>query len=156
MYVRNYEYWSDDVAGTPQLMTSGPSDDVDLVIGSGSGAPPTSTDPTPNEKPPSLIIFEHNQTIFINTVTTSRIFINVTYEPRTPRGILVWRHEGAIISSRTDPRVRILSNGGLTIRSIRPTDSGLYTVEVSNRVGTESANFTVHLQCECNMHVIFP
>ena len=149
------------LVGIPHPTTSGPSDDDDLLMGSGSGsgsglgsgAPPTPTDPTPNEEPPSLVIFEPNRTISVNTVTTSRIFINVTYEPGTPRGLLVWRHEGAIISSRTDSRVSILSNGGLKIRSIRPEDRGLYTVEVSNRVGIESANFTIRLECECNMHV---
>lgn len=145
-----------NIVGIPQPTTFGPSDDDDDVLvgsGSGSGSGAT-TDSTPNEKPPSLVVFERNQTILINTATTSRIFINVTYEPGTPRGLLAWRHEGAIISSRTDSRVSILGNGGLTIRNIRPADRGLYSVEVSNRVGIDSANFTILLECEyCNMHV---
>ena len=107
-----------------------------------SGTPPTS-DPTASDRPPRLIVFEANQTILLDTATTSRLLINVTYDPGSPQGLLVWRHNGVVISSRTDPRVSVLTNGGLTIRSVRPSDRGEYSVMVLNRAGNSSANFTV-------------
>lgn len=127
-------------------MTVG-SGEQDTEVDNGSGTTPTA-DPTSSERPPRLIVFEVNQTILLDAATTSRLLINVTYDPGSPQGLLVWRHNGVVISSRTDPRVSVLSNGGLTIRSVRPSDRGVYSVFVLNRLGNSSADFTVLIKCE--------
>ena len=58
-----------------------------------------------------------------------------------------------VISSRTDPRVSVLRSGGLTIRNVRSSDNGLYSVTVMNRIGTETANFIVLVRSKCSARV---
>lgn len=128
----------------PPALSAG-SGDTDDDIASGSGALPT-TDSTPVERAPSITVFQSNRTILVDTAITTRLFINVTHDSGSPQGLLVWQHNRFIISSRTDPRVNVLSSGGLTIRNVRDSDRGLYTVTVSNRLGAVSANFTVFLK----------
>lgn len=56
---------------------------------------------------------------------------------------------GAVISSRTDPRVTVLGSGGLTIRNVRASDGGLYTVTASNRAGSVTEAFQVVVNGWC-------
>lgn len=114
--------------------------------GSGSLTTETPTSETP-DRPPVLI--SHNSNfLLINPATSARFFVNVTFDAGSPPGLLMWRHNGSIISSRTDPRVTILARGGLTIRNVKFSDSGMYTVTVSNRVGERSINYSVAFQCK--------
>ena len=99
------------------------------------------------ERAPSIDTLMTNSTIRI-TKTVTRLFINITHDPGNPRAQLTWEHNGVLISSRTDPRVSILSGGGLTIRNVRASDRGLYTVTVTNRIGNETENFRVLIECE--------
>lgn len=76
----------------------------------------------------------------------ARLFIFLHYNVGSPRGFLVWRLNGSIISSRTDVRVTVLGGGGLTIRDISPRDEGQYNVTVANELGSESRLFNVFIR----------
>ena len=119
--------------------------------GSGSGALPLTTAPPPTVNPvvpPRLVVLETNRNIWFDNTNNTHLFINVTYDPGNPRGLLQWRRNGVRLSSRMDPRVTILSQGGLSIRSVRPSDRGLYTVSASNSIGTSSESFSIFIRCK--------
>ncbi len=112
----------------------------------GTDTPPTAV---PEEQAPSISIPQPNlTTILINTTATSRLLINISYNPGNPPGLLTWRKNGRIVSSRTDPRVNILSGGGISVRSVVPSDRGHYMVTASNRLGNQSEVFLVFVTCE--------
>ena len=81
-------------------------------------------------------------------VNNSRLFIQVLIDAGSPPGLLVWRHNGSLVSSRTNPRVNILAGGGLTVRNVMFSDSGMYTVSVSNLLGESIKKFRVLFQCK--------
>ena len=87
------------------------------------------------------IIASFNKLITVRP--SARLFIGLRYDVGSPRGFLVWRFNGSVISSRTDPRVTVLEGGGLTIRNISSSDAGQYNVTVANGLGSESRLFTV-------------
>lgn len=140
-------YYFLDASDSPT--TEPDAGDTEFETGSGASS---NTNATLTDFLPRLNVFEPNRSILIDTAT-SRLFINVSYNPGHPEGFLVWKHNYVVISSRTDPRVTVLSGGGLTIRNLRPSDRGVYTVMVSNRLGSGSANFTVFIQCK--RHIVF-
>ena len=81
-------------------------------------------------------------------VNNSRLFIQVLIDAGSPTGLLLWKHNGSLVSSRTNPRVNILAGGGLTVRNVMFSDSGMYTVSVSNRLGESIKKFRVLFQCK--------
>ncbi len=88
----------------------------------------------------------------INPVSSDRrLFISVAVNYGRPVGHLSWTHNGSVVSSRTDPRVSILTSGSLTIRNVQFSDAGLYQLMVSNRAGNLSYDFTVRSQCKCQV-----
>ena len=81
-------------------------------------------------------------------VNNSRLSIQVLIDAGSPSGLLVWRHNGSLVSSRTNHRVNILAGGGLTVRNVMFSDSGMYTVSVSNRLGESIKKFQVRFPCK--------
>ena len=108
-------------------------------------------------EPTEEISSENNLHVYSNHIITLRsspgaqLFINVTFETRSFSDLYQWKHNGRLISSRTDPRVTILSRGGLAIRDIKPSDRGLYTVTLSNQFRSRSENFMVFIDCKCDV-----
>ena len=101
--------------------------------GLGSGIPPEAF-------PPSLFVTSGQN---IGVIPSARLFINITYNVGSPRGFLMWRLNGSIISNRTDPRVTVLGGGGLIIRNMSSRDEGQYNVTVANELGSDSRIFNV-------------
>lgn len=121
-----------------------------MVVGSGEDENGSGEIPTTEsyDRLPT-ITSGSSHVLFINpTVNNMRLFIRVTYDAGSPPGFLVWRHNGSVISSRTNPRVSILSGGGLTVRNAKFSDSGMYNVTVSNRLGQSIENFRVLFRCK--------
>ena len=83
--------------------------------------------------------------LLINSAVNSQLFIQVLIDAGNPSGLLLWRHNGSLVSSRTNPRVNILAGGGLTVRNVMFSDSGMYTVSVSNLLGESTMKFRVLL-----------
>ena len=101
--------------------------------------------------PPSILSPSQSITAIVGAI----LFINLQYDSGNPRGFLVWRFNGDIISNRTDPRVTILREGGLIIRDVVPEDEGTYNVTVANEVGSDSRIFNVAVeQCEFGISVL--
>ena len=81
-------------------------------------------------------------------VNNSRLSIQVLIDAGNPPGLLVWKHNGSLVSSRTNPRVNILAGGGLTVRNVIFSASGMYTVSVSNLLGESIKKFQVLFPCK--------
>ena len=122
----------------------------DGISDGGSGESPT-LDPNSN-RPPRITIPEDNVTV--PTALPHRLTMLVDYDKGYPLSTLVWRKDGEIITSRRNPRVSVMSNGGITIRSVKSSDRGLYTITVSNAVGSDSASFKLFTKCKCRVSLI--
>ena len=114
--------------------------------GGGSGDLPT-TDPTATRPPRITMAPEDNVTIA--TAEPHRLTMVVGYDRGFPLSTLVWRKDGEIINPRENPRVTVMSTGGLSIRSVNSSDRGLYTITVSNTVGSDNASFKLFTKCKC-------
>ena len=121
------------------LATEGGSED------GGSGDPPTME--PPSTRPPRITLAPE-ENITVPTAHPHRITMLVRYDRGFPLSTLVWRKDGEIITSSTNPRLNIMSSGGVTIRSVTPSDRGLYTITVSNTVGSDSASFKLFTKCK--------
>ena len=111
-------------------------------MGSGTAEPPT-TDPIPT--PPTILTRPDDPNIFLDISETNRFTIIITH---TFGATVEWRKDGEIINSLTDPRVTILLAGGISIRNVRLSDRGSYTVTVSNNVGSDRVSFNLILLCK--------
>lgn len=120
--------------------------DRDGVSDGGSGESPT---PDPNASRPPRITVTPEDNVTIPTAHPHALTMLVGYDRGNPPCTLVWRKDGEIITSRRNPRVNVMSSGGISIRSVRSSDRGLYTVTVSNAVGSDSASFKLFTNCKC-------
>ena len=95
-----------------------------------------------------MIFYNDNYTsTAINGSHPSILRINVTFDSSN-NPLAVWRHSGHVIDAANYPRFRFTRNGGLIIDRVMPSDAGIYTVTMSNRMQCESAQFDVFIQCE--------
>ena len=94
----------------------------------------------------------------------------------TPSSDITWYKNGTVLSSSSDPRItvgspsqQLLSSGvyqvtqTLTITNTADSDSGNYSCVGNNSVGTQSATFTLVVQCKntnslitCELHICIP
>lgn len=126
--------------------------DRDGASNGGSGESPT-LDPNSSRSPRITVAPEDNVTI--PTDHPHALTMLVGYDRGNPLCTLVWRKDGEIITSRRNPRVNVMSNGGISIRSVRSSDRGLYTVTVSNAVGSDSASFKLFTNCKCSCEIYY-
>lgn len=112
----------------------------------GSGESPTIHS---NSSRPPRITLAPEDNVTISTAHPHALTMLVGYDRGNPLCTLVWRKDGEIITSRRNPRVSVMSSGGISIRSVRSSDRGLYTVTVSNAVGSDSASFRLFTNCKC-------
>lgn len=61
---------------------------------------------------------------------------------------LTWRHKGYGLNSKTNPRIVIRGDAGITINAVEPLDAGFYEVIISSDIGCDSAQIEVFVECE--------
>ena len=112
----------------------------------GSGDSPTTE---PSFTRPPIITIAPEENVTVPTAQPHRLTVIIGYDRGFPLSTLTWRKDGEIITSRTNPRVSVMSNGGISIGSVKSSDRGLYTITVSNTVGSDSASFKLYTKCKC-------
>lgn len=115
-----------------------------------SGESPT-LHPDSNHSPRITMAPEDNVTV--STAHPHALTMLVGYDKGNPLGTLVWRKDGEIITPRRNPRVSVMTTGGISIRSVQATDRGLYTVTVSNSIGSDSASFKLFTNCKYTLYL---
>lgn len=92
---------------------------------------------------PSRIIntSEPNKTVFENQATSMHCFVEAE-----PEAVITWVKDGLVLNDITDPFLHILDNGQkLQILRTRNHDSGHYSCEASNSVGSDSRSFVLNV-----------
>ena len=99
-------------------------------------------------RPPKItLVPEENVTV--PTAHPHRLTMVISYDRGFPMGTLIWRKDGEIITTRNNHRLTVMSNGGISMRNVKPSDRGLYTVTVTNTEGSDSASFKLFTKCKC-------
>lgn len=111
------------------------------------GSNDSTVEPTSFRPPRITLAPEDNVTV--PTAQSHRLTMLVRYDRGFPLSTFVWRKDGEIITSRNNPRMSVMSNGGISIRSVKSSDRGLYTITVSNTAGSDSASFKLFTECKC-------
>ena len=116
-----------------------------LYHSDGGGEDSPTTEPTGTRPPRITLAPEDNVTVSTNEPLT----MTVGYDRGFPLSTPVWRKDGEIITSRKNPRMTVMTNGGISIRSVKSSDRGLYTITISNTVGSDNASFKLFIKCKC-------
>ena len=102
-----------------------------------------------SQQNPLLYFPQLNFSPILEESNPSVLHINVTYIPSGVKPpFLLWQHNGDYLDTENVSRYTLSSEGGLTVSSIKPTDSGQYTVIASNGEICQSVHFNVYVECE--------
>lgn len=66
-----------------------------------------------------------------------------------PPANVTWLHDNIILAPASDSRVMIdCTTGSLSVNGLQGKDSGLYTIKLSNEIGTAKTSVNIIINCE--------